>query len=110
VATMSDQASKGASSFQPGDRVQCTATSQKYTIHAEPHGEDVLVRSERAGGLYWMAVERLELRKPCERCGGDGIVWTRRAWSERENRAAMTSLPCPDCSSTPKREDYGHPA
>ena len=47
--------------MQVGDRVRCTASGQTYTVHAEPIGGDVLVMSDLAGGIYWVAVDSLEV-------------------------------------------------
>jgi hypothetical protein len=92
--------------FQPGDRVQCTATSQKYTIHAEPHGEDVLVRSERAGGLYWLPVERLMAMPKCAACHGAQTVQVEYVViggtvTPRPPVPCPLCVPiCPDCKGT----------
>ena len=88
-------------SLSIGDRVRCTASGQTYTVHAEPNGADVLVRSDLAGGIYWVAVDGLENVPRCRKCGGSGQYMKPVGFSQEVRGPVVRAMPCPECQPEP---------
>lgn len=80
--------------MQVGTRVRCKATGAGYTVLAVPNGPDVLVQSDVAGGVYFVAVDSIERVDPCK-CGGTGLLWP--GYEVGSGDAVPDMVPCLVC-------------